>query len=102
MIFFTNSLFCLKKTIKYVSFIGVLLFFYSPILRAQNKESVKNLSYQLAKIDTLIEKKDFKGAEIILSQLKSNSIYSDKNYQLKIDIKEAELLYFKVKHEKAL
>jgi len=85
-----------------VSFMGGLLFFYSPILKAQNKDSVKSLSYQLAKIDTLIIKKDLKAADELISQIKKTKVYSFKKYQLEVDLRQSKILYYKNQPEKAM
>ena len=85
-----------------MSFIGVLLFFYSFTLKAQNKDSVKSLSYQLAKIDTLIIKKDFKAADGLISQIKKSKVYGFKKYHLEVDLRQAKILYYKNQPEKAM
>jgi two-component system, NarL family, sensor kinase len=105
MTYLRNRLFFIKKakiTMPFSFFVA--FFFLSAALMAQNKsvDNPKSLNYQLAKLDTLIEKKAFNAANTLLTFLKNSKEYKVQNNRLQINFREAEILYGTKRPEESL
>jgi len=82
----------------------MLFVFYNSLLNAQtkNRDSIKSLKYQLAKIDTLIEQKAFDDANKLINNLKINKENNEGKAQFEINLRRAKVMYGNGKPEGAL